>query len=347
MEAIALTRASELIHAADTLERLGESPERVCRQANLPMWHYCDPDDLIPDHQIRQFLDRAGRSLGTKNFGLMVGEHTCLSSMGSFGRLIASAFTVHHALSTTSNLIRLQTTGGSYSLAEAGEEIWFCGSQFRGPDIGRREREQYALLRMIDHVRIGVGPSWLPAKICLQAREAPNREFRLALGDPDIRIGRNTTAFAIPRVLLPQQPQRSATAPGNSAQTVQERLWHMAPAADLAGSLRQVAGTLLKIEGPPRIETMAEIAGLSTRSLQRRLAEHGLSHFEIVDQARYQAAIRLLEDRENRITDIAMDLGYTDSAHFTRAFKRWAGVTPREYRRFPPLPQYAGNPTVH
>ena len=93
------------------------------------------------------------------------------------------------------------------------------------------------------------------------------------------------------------------------------------------------------MEGPPRIETMAEIAGLSVRSLQRRLAEYGLCHSEIVDQARYQAAVRLLQDAETRITDIAMDLGYTDSAHFTRAFKRWAGVTPREYRRYPLLPQ--------
>ena len=42
----------------------------------------------------------------------------------------------------------------------------------------------------------------------------------------------------------------------------------------------------------------------------------------------------LLEDSKIRITDIAMDVGYADSAHFTRAFKRWAGVTPREYRGY-------------
>ena len=76
---------------------------------------------------------------------------------------------------------------------------------------------------------------------------------------------------------------------------------------------------------------MAEITGLSVRSLQRRLSQHGLSHSQIVDQARYQAATRLLEASESRITDIGFELGYADSAHFSRAFKRWAGVTPREY----------------
>ncbi len=51
---------------------------------------------------------------------------------------------------------------------------------------------------------------------------------------------------------------------------------------------------------------MAEIDGLSARSLQRHLAKEGLTHFEIVDQARFQAATRLLEDTDIRITDIGM-----------------------------------------
>ena len=106
----------------------------------------------------------------------------------------------------------------------------------------------------------------------------------------------------------------------------------MAPSADFADTLRKLAGTLLKTEGVLRIETMAEITGLSVRTLQRRLAKHGLTHFKIIDQARYQTAARLLGDADIRITDVAMDLGYADSAHFTRAFKRWAGMTPREYR---------------
>ena len=77
---------------------------------------------------------------------------------------------------------------------------------------------------------------------------------------------------------------------------------------------------------------MAEITGLSVRSLQRRLAQHGLSHLQIIAQARYEAATRLLEDPDIRITDIGYELGYADSTHFARAFKRWAGVSPRQYR---------------
>ena len=119
----------------------------------------------------------------------------------------------------------------------------------------------------------------------------------------------------------------------HDSQEEEARLRQTAPAPGFVDTLRQLAGTLLKEEGPPRIETMAEITGLSVRTLQRRLAENGLSHFELVDQARYEAATRLLRDSDIRVTDIAMELRYADSANFTRAFRRWAGVTPREYRR--------------
>jgi AraC-like DNA-binding protein len=67
--------------------------------------------------------------------------------------------------------------------------------------------------------------------------------------------------------------------------------------------------------------------------LRRRLARDGLTYTELVEQARFQAATRLLEDTEAKITDIAFELGYGDPSNFTHAFHRWAGVSPRNYRR--------------
>jgi AraC-like DNA-binding protein len=52
----------------------------------------------------------------------------------------------------------------------------------------------------------------------------------------------------------------------------------------------------------------------------------------VVDQARFQAGTRLLADPNVKVTDIAYDLGYSDVAHFSRAFRRLAGVSPRRYR---------------
>lgn len=92
-------------------------------------------------------------------------------------------------------------------------------------------------------------------------------------------------------------------------------------------------------QGPPHIEEIAASCPLKTRTLQRRLAEAGTTYSRIVDEVRFEAARRLLEDRGLSLADIASALGYSDPANFTRAFARWSGTTPRAYRqRGPKLP---------
>jgi AraC-like DNA-binding protein len=58
-----------------------------------------------------------------------------------------------------------------------------------------------------------------------------------------------------------------------------------------------------------------------------------LGFARLVDEARFQAASRLLHDPAVRIIDVSVELGYTDAANFTRAFRRWAGVSPLAFRR--------------
>ncbi|MEN8801245.1 MAG: helix-turn-helix transcriptional regulator, partial [Thiogranum sp.] len=77
----------------------------------------------------------------------------------------------------------------------------------------------------------------------------------------------------------------------------------------------------------------AELCNTSKRSLQRRLTESGTRYSEILEQARFDAASELLKGTELKVTDVAHQLGYSDSAHFSRAFKRIAGVSPRVYRQ--------------
>lgn len=94
MEPIALTRASQLIQVTETLERLGASPEHVLANAGLPMWHNCDPDDLIPTCHIYALMDEAAHTLGNPVFGLRVGADNGLATLGTLGKLIASAPTI-------------------------------------------------------------------------------------------------------------------------------------------------------------------------------------------------------------------------------------------------------------
>ena len=85
--------------------------------------------------------------------------------------------------------------------------------------------------------------------------------------------------------------------------------------------------------GSPDIDVVASAIGVSVRTLQRRLHRSGTSYAGVARQVRRDAALRLLENRQRTIGEIARTLGYADHPHFTRAFQRWMGVTPREFRR--------------
>ena len=88
-------------------------------------------------------------------------------------------------------------------------------------------------------------------------------------------------------------------------------------------------------EGVPAISDVARHLGMSGRTLQRRLAEAGLSYQVMVDEARRRLARNLLRKTDYSLAEIAFMTGFAEQSSFTRAFKRWAGQTPRSYRLEP------------
>jgi AraC-like DNA-binding protein len=79
-------------------------------------------------------------------------------------------------------------------------------------------------------------------------------------------------------------------------------------------------------------EDMAKRLHMSRRTLQRRLAEAETNYLRLVDDTRKDLALRYIEDAARSITDIAFTLGFSQQSAFTRAFKRWTGLNPTEYR---------------
>ncbi len=71
---------------------------------------------------------------------------------------------------------------------------------------------------------------------------------------------------------------------------------------------------------------------MSGRTLQRRLADRGYSYQALVDEVRRRLAERLLQATESSLAEVAFMTGFSEQSSFTRAFKRWAGQTPRSYR---------------
>lgn len=94
--------------------------------------------------------------------------------------------------------------------------------------------------------------------------------------------------------------------------------------------------------GRPTVTAAAAAAAINLRCLQRHLASCGVTFEGLLDEYRRRRAVEFLRDRDKSVTDIAFLLGYSDSAHFTRAFRRWTGGSPREFQRMFPAHQYIG-----
>jgi AraC-like DNA-binding protein len=104
---------------------------------------------------------------------------------------------------------------------------------------------------------------------------------------------------------------------------------------------RQVSGVTGQVRqlilGPlglvASIEDVAQHIGMAPRSLRRKLEEEGSSFRDIVEAERRQLAAQLLHGTRMKLDEIGLQLGYGDTASFTRAFRRWFGQAPGEYRR--------------
>lgn len=100
----------------------------------------------------------------------------------------------------------------------------------------------------------------------------------------------------------------------------------------LAGRVREAIGAELR-GGDPRLAVVARRLGMSGRTLQRRLGETGIVFNHLVDALRFAAAKSYLSQPDIAATEVAYLLGFGAPSSFNRAFRRWSGKTPTEYRR--------------
>lgn len=99
----------------------------------------------------------------------------------------------------------------------------------------------------------------------------------------------------------------------------------------VAGQVRQlILGPLGLVAS---LEEVAQKLAMAPRSLRRRLDAEQTSFRDIVDAERKQLAIRLLEGSDMKLDEMALQLGYSDTASFTRAFRRWFDRAPGEHRK--------------
>ena len=106
----------------------------------------------------------------------------------------------------------------------------------------------------------------------------------------------------------------------------------MTPGSSLAERVREAIAEGL-LEGSIKEATVAERLAMSPRTMHRRLVEAGTSFRKIRNELLRQRAEKLLLERRVPIGEVSYLLGYADPSNFHRAFHRWTGHTPAEWRR--------------
>ena len=335
MKNIALIHASQTLPFIEFLENNGCPTERLLQKAKLPLALLDRVDGYIPEQQLWQLLDVVSRREGINDFGMRVGADIDIHALldGLLSRLALQP-TLHSTLDTFCQLVQEESSDAQFWLSTSadGEHHWFCRGGVPGIQVGMREAEQYTLLLMVELVRLVTCTRWQPKCVRLQTTDVEAFNNAELLSNCDVIVGQNVTAIEIPSYLA-NTPDAPNWHTKQSALEISMRSHkHETPAKDFVGSLSQVLELYLQ-EQSTDINTAAEIVGVSARTLQRRLAKEGLGYSQLVDKARFKNSVSLLKDKNNKLIDVAYDLGYSDPAHFSRAFKRWAGVSPREFRR--------------
>jgi AraC-like DNA-binding protein len=104
------------------------------------------------------------------------------------------------------------------------------------------------------------------------------------------------------------------------------------PASDVVDRVRR--DILLRLgSGHLTEQDIAVPLKVSPRHLRRLLRQHNTTYEQLLDQARREEALRLLADTRKSLTAISYEVGFLDPSSFTRAFRRWTGISPSDYRR--------------
>ena len=331
---IPLHRVAAVMPFIDHLHQAGAPVERELRRARLPVLSMGDPDSFIPSRMYWTFIANAARHKGMEDLGFRVGlESGANAADPGLARRLAKSPTLHLALERFCQLASSEISRVALWLEPADKKSHrlYYRTSYGSEHPACVHFQWYGLMATMAAIRLFAGQRWQPYEIGLETDRTPSKTIRAYLPDTRFIQGQEKCFITLDNRTLAKQPRLEEDEFLSSP-----RYARIKPPGDFTGTLKLALRSYLS-DGIPSLELAAEIAGLSSRTLQRRLADEGLTYRELLDECRYEAAVWLIENTEHNISEIASQVGYTDPSHFARAFRRVAGVSPREYRN-----QYAG-----
>ena len=188
------------------------------------------------------------------------------------------------------------------------------------------------LQAIISVIRSVVGDTWCPSELCFVSPGRPPQAVLAAFPNTRILVGQPKTSVIVARAAIARPCSDVTLSTQDTLASLSSKDVNDGESAWAFVSLLRMLIQPYINDGLIDVTFAAEMAGVSTRTLQRRLKQSGSSFTQIVQEARFELARQHLNQPGMKVIDVAMMSGYESPQHFTRAFRRFTGITPSQYR---------------
>jgi AraC-like DNA-binding protein len=327
---IGYCRVGPLCSIPALLGRFGCDALSMLSRTDLPPDVFANPDQIMSYPDACRLLDHCATVTGCAHFGLLVGQSCSLAGLGFVGTVVRASNDVAGALRTLVRYLPLFDRGSVLSIRAAETDVWFAYGIVAGGVRGAAQAYDLSLMIAFNTLKELCGSCWSPSFVTLPHRApADVRPFQALFGTK-VTFDASEAALVFDRFWLGRPLALSAGA---------ERLRLLDRAARIEAMLDITTSEQVRRQLRANLPThwlsekdAASRLQMTTRTLRRRLADEGTRFRAIVDQLRHETALQFLSTSRLECADIALLLGYSESSVFSRAFRRWSGQSPDEWR---------------
>ncbi|MDM1768112.1 AraC family transcriptional regulator [Acinetobacter sichuanensis] len=312
------------------LEEHGIEPWAFFRQFDIEQSDFKQNLKPLPLQVHGKVLQLAREMLQCDHLGLLMGKKASLANTGPLRFLVLNAATLRDALQSLFHYGQLWYKGLFLSLKE---EQGYAGIQMRiEGDAPDKEQLQTAyLVATVSIMEMVLGKSWHPTLVRISYPKPKSAHLYEKLFGCPVWFGQSQHELLFPQKELDQQRSGHDNQLDDFLRTHLTAL-HDHKKNDLQIQVCQMIEELLP-HGDCSIDRVSEYFSVHRFTLYRYLSQQNTSFEILLEQTRKNKAKQLLENSEMSILEIAQLLGYEAQGNFSRAFKRWYGISPRAWRK--------------
>ena len=326
---VATTSSRALLAAC---AELGLRTEELLDAAGLTAATVNDPDGRLPVEAFSELWRAALERSGDPGLGLRVALAVPFGAYRVIDFLAASAPTVGEGLLRVARYFPLINPVLTWEIADDGSSKRMALTHPTIPGRLPRPYAEYALAVTILHCRHASGFEWPLVEVSFPFEAPPSTSEHVQAFRCPVHFGRSRAEFVLTRSTWDLVNRDASSDLLGTLEVLAGKMLASLDSQKLASA--QVARLIVEeLEGgEPSLSKVARRMAVSPRTLQRRLELEETSFADLLDETRRRFALVYMNERGIALTEIAYLLGFSQQSAFSRAFQRWCGEAPSQYR---------------